>query len=216
MYIPNYSKNENHNLALEVIKEYPLGLLISANDVGNFESNYYPFFVEEADGLQFLVTHMARSNPHWKALSRNVSVSFLGPNHYISPSLYVNPLNVPTWNYCAVKVQGRVLQETRSAEEILLKTAKYFETRNGTHWSYNLPDDFKAKLEAAIVPIKIQIDSIESKFKLSQNRNSEDYDSVVEHLRSNPSDSVRAMLSWMAKARAIIFDKKAGSGTPTL
>jgi transcriptional regulator len=201
MYIPNYSKIENHNLALELIAEYPLGLLISTNEDGEIESNYYPFFVEDQGGRQFLVTHMARSNPHWKALSSKVSVCFLGPNHYISPSLYVNPLNVSTWNYCAVQVHGLLIEENRSAEEILLKTAEYFERRNGTHWSYNLPIEFKAKLESAIVPIKIQIDNIESKFKLSQNRNSEDYESVMERLKTNPSSSVQAMVCWMEKTR---------------
>ena len=48
-------------------------------------------------------------------------------------------------------------------------------------WEYDLPQDFRDELIKTIVSfdIEVEVERIEGKFKLSQNRSDEDYESVV-------------------------------------
>lgn len=202
MYKPEYSENDIQDLALELIRKYPLGLLVSAID-NDVEANYLPFFAIQNQSEIILVTHFAKANPHWKNLKDKVLVSFQGPHRYISPTLYKNKLNVPTWSYAAVQIQGTVeiIVHASGIKDILNQTVSHFETQNGTSWSYDLPLSFQEKLESAIVGIKIKVDRIEAKFKLSQNRNQADYHAVLNFLKNSPSQQDQEVYHWMMKTR---------------
>src|SRR4029079_11833976 len=56
--------------------------------------------------------HLARGNPQWRELSSDVDALaiFVGPEAYISPSLYeekrLTGKVVPTWNYVTAQVHG--------------------------------------------------------------------------------------------------------------
>ncbi len=200
MYRPEYSQNPDSSLALDRVRDFPLGLLISSDSDSNVVANYYPFFLKVENGQNCLITHMARSNPQWKHLNdRKITVSFLGPSHYISPSIYVNKLNVPTWNYCAVQIHGTscTVQDPDEMDNVLSDTVDHFEKINQSDWTYDLPKQFKANLTAAIVGVKIHILEIESKFKLSQNRSNEDYSAVVDHFQKQKTDVAKSLVRWM-------------------
>ncbi len=199
MYRPEYSKRGDQALALELIRKYPLGLLISHSD-GNIATSPLPFLVEEsAEGLS-LIAHFAKANPHW-AMLKEVLVHFQGPSRYISPNIYSDPINVPTWNYAVVQVHGtaELIQGRAELHRILNQMTSAFENENGTSWSYNLPPAMQENLEAAIVAVKIRIQKIEAKFKLSQNRNENDYAAVAKFLRTSPHPADLELLHWMLK-----------------
>jgi transcriptional regulator len=200
MYRPNYSINENTDLAYQLIQEFPLGLLISES-AGRIETNYLPFLLLEEQKEMFLLTHLAKANPHWKNLGTEVVVSFLGPNRYISPTIYVGKKNVPTWGYAAVEVRGsaELITDAKGIKDLLNQTVHVFETENQTNWSYDLPEQMQKNLEAAIVGVKIKITHLESKFKLSQNRNQEDYEAVLKHFQESPAPKDREVYEWMLK-----------------
>jgi len=199
MYLPNYAKLQNQDLALKLIEEFPLALLISTSD-GKIQTSYLPFILEKENEGLVLKTHLARANPHWRSLQEaRVLVSFRGPDRYISPAIYVEPLNVPTWNYAVVQVQGvvEVCETKEQIEEILRSSVVQFESRNGTSWSYDLPESFRGSLLKAIVGLKISIESIEAKFKLSQNRREEDYGAVMNFLEKSSKEVDQEILRWM-------------------
>lgn len=200
MYRPSYSINENPTLALQLIQDFPLGLLISNVD-GKIDSNYLPMFAKIKEEKLVLTTHLARSNPQWKKLGEDVLVSFQGPNRYISPTMYKSQNNVPTWNYAAVQITGKVEIITSGLliKEILNESVAYFESRNGSHWRYDLPAQIQERLESAIVGLRIHANS-NAKFKLSQNRTDEDYESVISYLKSSPNASDQVLLDWMIKS----------------
>lgn len=197
MYRPSYSINENPELAVKLIQDFPLGLLISQSQ-GNIESNYLPFLASFDKGELVLTTHLARSNPQWKNLGTEVLVSFQGPNRYISPTMYIGKNNVPTWNYAAVQTTGKpeLITSGQEIKEILNHSVDFFEDRNETSWKYNLPQEAQDKLESAIVGLKIKSSAV-AKFKLSQNRNDEDYESVTRFLQSSPKAKDQELLNWM-------------------
>ena len=150
---------------------------------------------------------MARSNPQWNHIESGspVLIVFQGPHAYISPSIYVNKLNVPTWNYTAVHVYGKAkaIHDAESIEEILVKTVEKFESERPIPWKYDLPQGFRDKLIKAIVGFEINVERIESKFKLSQNRSVEDYESVVKEFSKLPDPNSQELLRYMAATKLL-------------
>lgn len=131
---------EHDNFALRnFIKNNPLGIFITAIPSSNFpliQCTHIPWILDVVDDaseteLGKLRGHMARANPHSKALveavqgrpdaqqqnvnmiEQEVSVIFNGPaHHYVTPKFYTEtkPATgkvVPTWDYAAVQVYGR-------------------------------------------------------------------------------------------------------------
>jgi transcriptional regulator len=202
MYKPSYSVNENQALAFELINDFPLGLLIS-NSAGRIESNYLPFLISEQNGEIILLSHLAKANTHWKRLEGEVLVSFQGPNRYVSPTIYVDKLNVPTWSYATVQIRGTVelVSDKEDLKDILNMTVQFFEKANNSIWEYELPTQMQNSLEAAIIGLKIKIIGMESKFKLSQNRKAGDYEAVVNHFRESHDPKNKELHKWMLKAK---------------
>jgi len=201
MYRPEKFKVDNIEIEREFIKSYPLGVFIS-NSENSLDLNYLPFVFESSGEDYFLIGHMARANPQWKHLDGNAAVvSFQGPDRYISPSWYKTANQVPTWNYAAVEVRGRVelLHSYEKIEEILSKSVLQFEEQNQTTWNYNLSEDLRRGMVAHIVGIKIHIEKIEGKFKLSQNRHDSDFQGVAFNLGQSTRTSDQEMLSWIRK-----------------
>ena len=60
-------------------------------------------------------------------------------------------------------------------------------------WPANLPADFKASMLKAIVGFAIEIDRIEGKFKMGQNRPVEDRIGTVARLESSSDPAARAL-----------------------
>ncbi|MEN0059707.1 MAG: FMN-binding negative transcriptional regulator [Bdellovibrio sp.] len=201
MYRPSYSVNENIDLSFQLIQDFPLGLMISESS-GLIETNYLPFLIFKEQDEIYLLTHLARANPHWKSLSSEVVISFLGPNSYVSPTIYVGKSNVPTWSYAAIEIRGsvKIISDGQELKEMLHRTVDAFETKNQTEWSYDLPEKMQKNLESALVGLKIKVTNLESKFKLSQNRNVEDYTAVLKHFSESSSHKDKEISEWMLKA----------------
>ena len=124
----------------------------------------------------------------WKTFEKSpeVLVIFQGPHTYISPTWY-NHTNVPTWNYQAVHVYGspRIVSDHAEVYKIL----SHLTTRNEGDSSYRLetlPQDFVEKEMKGIVAFQIEVTRIEANYKLSQNRNDEDYHNIVSRLEERP------------------------------
>lgn len=201
MYNPKYSQVEDLEKQLEFIRRYPLGTLITTSD-NNLQTSYLPFFVEEKEGELYLLAHLARANPQWKVLkSHKALISFRGPDCYISPSLYKTSPQVPTWNYTAVEAtcEAELIDDAEGLDALMKTSVDFFEQRNGTNWKYELPEKFKLGLLKAIVGVRFKIIQIDGKFKLSQNRESEDYQAVKEFLQTSKAPFASEMLHWFLK-----------------
>ncbi len=199
MYNPKYSQITNQNLIFEFIQTYPLGLLISKNN-NDIETTLLPFVIEQIEDQIWLTTHIAKANNHWENFGENIMIHFQGPDKYISPTIYENKFNVPTWNYAAVQFHGTVELIDGNISSILNQSVHYFEKRNGTNWTYQLPEKIKTQMESAIIGIKIKVKSMNAKFKLNQNRVDADYNSVLNFLKTSSSEKDHEMMRWMIKS----------------
>lgn len=107
MYVNKLYREENPQRILDFLRRHDFAILVAYDGEKPAANHLLMEIVEE--GSRLLVNgHMSRANPMWKLFDKNaeVLVIFQGPHTYISPTWY-NHLNVPTWNYQAVHVNGR-------------------------------------------------------------------------------------------------------------
>jgi transcriptional regulator len=156
------------------------------------------------EGRNVLIGHLARANPHAAALIDGASalVVFHGAHGYISPTWYVdeNPKvpNVPTWNYAVVHMTGRVTRVDDDAGkwQIVHALSAQYEQGRDPAWDARTDKEHQSKL-GAIIGFEIAVETIDAKFKLSQNRSVADQQSVIAHLEGSQHPDAQAMVRWM-------------------
>ena len=185
--------------AHQFIENYSFGMIVSQS----LEGTHLPFLLNKDEGdMGTLYCHFARANGHWKNLDANkVLIAFNGPNAYISPSWYASRLAVPTWNYAAVHVYGKVelldaAQTLDLARQTMDKYEPQGEMRHDSEQELKTRE-FQAKLSKAIVGCKIVISQIDGKLKLGQHRKPQDQQGVVKGLAAENDDNSQALLSYM-------------------
>jgi len=199
MYIPTYSEVTNLPLINSFIEEHPFGTLIT-NLNNELNANHYPFLIENSSELT-LWTHLAKSNPQWKHFEQTSDclIIFTGPHSYISPTHYENQMNVPTWSYTAVHLNccAQIVEDTSEQKNLMKRLVHYFESKNGTNWNYQLPEEQHERLLNSILWLKFKIKKVEGKFKLSQNRDKVDYQRLLSEFSSRKSDNDLELLKYM-------------------
>ncbi len=202
MYISKLYREEDLNKILEFLKQNEFAILVTYDGEKPTASHLLMEVVEEGEKL-LINGHMSKANPLWKTFEQNpeVLVIFQGPHTYISPTWY-NHVNVPTWNYQAIHVYGkpRILTDNVEAKTILSRLV----TRNETNASYRLetlPSDFVDKEIKGIVAFQVEATRIEANYKLSQNRNDEDYHSIVQHLGERDDEMSHQVAEAMKRQR---------------
>lgn len=191
MYQPPHFVEKRLDVLHGLIRSHPFGLLISNGHEGPV-ANPVPFLLDPAVGSYGrLRAHIARANPHWGLLAANptVLIVFQGVDSYITPSWYKTKRDthkvVPTWNYAIVQVRGkgRVIEDPSwLAEQIAELTARH-EADRAEPWKVtDAPATFIQAQLKGIVGIEIDIEHIEGKWKVSQNRPVADRAGVAEGL----------------------------------
>ncbi len=187
------------------LAEATLGLVATNGSGGDGDgapvASHVPFLFDPTIGAKgVLLGHVARNNPHAKADGAAVLVVFQGPDAYISPSYYASkahdPRHVPTWDYQAIHVRGRLatVDDTEWLRGVVTRLTERYEARAGTGWQVSdAPRDYIDRMLRGIVGLRIDIEIIEGRLKLSQNRAAEDQASVAAALGSFPAAGDRAL-----------------------
>jgi transcriptional regulator len=85
----------------------------------------------------------------------------------------------------SVHVKGRIqFLDEAALMKVLQQTSLHFEkgnTESSTVY-HNLPEDYRNRLIKAIVAFEVAVEKIDHVFKLSQNRDKESYDHIINHL----------------------------------
>ncbi|HKE87222.1 MAG TPA: FMN-binding negative transcriptional regulator [Vicinamibacterales bacterium] len=191
MYIPQHF--EEHDVAVlhALVRAHPLGTWVTEVE-GQLVVNHIPFILDATLGpFGKLVGHVARANPVWKRLSKQIEsvVVFQGPQAYITPSWYPAKREhgkvVPTWNYAVVHAHGlpRFIEDREWLREHVVELTGVHETERGGSWSVSdAPSSYIDSMLQAIVGIEIPIARLVGKWKASQNRSLPDRLGVVEGL----------------------------------
>ena len=165
-------RREPRELALEFAGERGFGALTVAVPEGVL-AVHVPFVLEEGRVL----AHLVRANPLARHLRGGPAGALLivsGPDGYVSPDWYGEPQLVPTWNYVAVHLRGelRLLEET-ALRHVLDRLSGNFEQRLAPKipWTTGKVDDqLLARMMRQIIPIEMSVETVDSTFKLNQNR----------------------------------------------
>ena len=200
MYLPKMFAVEDLSRLYDFMEEFNFATLVTQRN-GQITASHIPFLLERNTGpFGTLRAHIAIRNPQLTDLQAgsDVLVIFQGPYSYISPSWYVNPDNVPTWNYTVVHAQGVAKIGNKTAMIALLKdlTAKH-EAPSRRPWAFSPEAPWVQKLLNEIVAFEIRIEKLEGKFKLNQNREPEDRANVMKTLAASNDAAQRAVAYWM-------------------
>lgn len=203
MYIPPAFAEHDLTKLHAFIQQHSFGLLVSQVGDEPF-ATHLPLLLERSAGPQgALVGHVARANRQWESLDgQTVLAVFSGPHAYISPAWYEAENVVPTWNYTAVHVYGRVrlIEDPDNLFEIVQSTTEAYEKSRPTPWTVGERETFLDRLLAMIVGFQIEIERIEGKWKLSQNHPVERRQKVIRALREADGEPARAVADAMLAA----------------
>ena len=170
---PDFRKaNSTQNLAF--VRDRSFGCL-SVNGTDGPLLSHIPFQLS-SDGRS-LEAHLVRSNPIARALKEGELPAVLavsGGDGYISPDWYGIDDQVPTWNYLAVHLRGRLrlLPET-DLYGVLDRLSEAMEARLAPKpvWKTDkMPVDLIEKMMRQIVPVAMEVDLVEGTWKMSQNK----------------------------------------------
>jgi len=202
MYTPKLYREEDRSKIVEFLQKNEFVTLVCFDGQRPVAGHLLVEILEESEKL-FLNGHMAKANPLWKSFETNpeVLVIFQGPHTYISPTWY-NHINVPTWNYQAVHVYGRprLVTDFDEAYQLLERLIDRHE-KSGHYRMKTLPQDFVEKEIKGIMAFQVEVTRIEANYKLSQNRNDDDYWNIVSHLEERQDELSRGVADAMKKQR---------------
>ena len=184
MYPPPHHQSHDIEKMISVIKHFPLGMLVTAKDK-KFYITHIPFIYNET--TKKLVAHIDRSNPQMETMTENakVTVVFKGPDTYISPSIYTTP-QLPTWNYIIVHITGslQLIHDPEAAKQTIVNMTEFLEGE-AQKFILKKEDPRMERLIDYIQAFEIRITNWEGKFKLSQDKNSQDFENAKMELIKN-------------------------------
>lgn len=204
MYVPRHFSQDDTAVAHDLIRTNVFATLVTEIS-GRLDATHVPVVLDAERGtLGSLRFHLARANPTSKALAdkREVLMVFTGPHTYISPDWYANENLVPTWNYAVVHAYGtpRTVDETELRNLLDDITATQENGLAKKPWTTNkMPSDLVGKLCKAIVGFELPITELQGKWKLNQNRGSDDRAGVVSALEELGGESNLAVAGTMRK-----------------
>lgn len=202
MYIPAHFAETRPEELHRIIREHPLGMLVTHGKAG-LDADHVPFEVDAGAGTHgVLLAHVARANPLWQCCPTGTPamVVFRGAQAYISPNWYPSKhethRQVPTWNYEVVHAYGTITvhDDERFVRRVVAQLTRRHEATEPKPWRMGESEpEFIDNMLRHIVGIEIAITSLEGKVKLSQNREVRD--------RRNAADTLDARgHNAMAKA----------------
>jgi len=200
MYVPKHFEGSDSQ-GREIMQAHGWALLTTADEAGApFTTHLALLWHDDGSRHGSLIGHIARANSHWKLFARPAEslALFWGPHAYVSPTWYTPGVKVPTWNYVTVHAYGRpeIIEDTKGALDVLAELAAVYEGDGG--WTLDrLPPGNAEAQTRGIVAFRMKLTRVETKIKLSQNRELEDRQRVIARLEASDRQDSQATARWM-------------------
>lgn len=203
MYIPELYKNENREEIENFIHQNGFAILVNQTQ-GKLWATHTPLLLEtREDGKLILTGHISKANPQALSFNDNdeVLAIFSGAHTYISSSWYDHE-NVPTWNYLAVHVYGKVrVYNHEEALDFLKKLVDKYEAKSKNPVRVENLSEKTMREARGIVAFEIEITNLEAQKKLSQNRDDKNYRNIITELEKTKENQALAVAEAMKKNR---------------
>jgi transcriptional regulator len=200
MYIPRLNKVEDFETIRRFVSDVGFAVLVSPSESG-LKVSHLPLLYVDSAGNGVISGHMAKGNDHWKVFDgeQESVVIFQGPNAYVSPEWYETRPAVPTWNYGVVHMRGSVtaIHDPEWLIQHVDELVNFHEDGIGEGSKEASYEEIRMKLLGGIVGFQMTVESVEAKFKLSQNRSEEDRAGVIEALGASGVGQSEAVAKLM-------------------
>jgi transcriptional regulator len=193
MYTPKDFRVDDLAILHADMRQNTLAALISITPTG-LVATHLPILLDEHHGPNgTILGHVSRANLQWQQSDPTVEalIIFTGPDTYVTPSWYPAKQEtgrvVPTWNYAAIHVYGKLtfFEDPERLRDIVTRLTNQHEAAFPQPWQVtDAPPNFIDSQLKAIVGFELPILRIEGKRKFNQNRSAEDRAGVIDGLRA--------------------------------
>jgi transcriptional regulator len=199
MYKPKYAENTDIDSVRKFVRHNSFSTIVSKSH-GRLVASHVPLELSEDNSK--LMGHVSRANPQWKDFDSGseVLVIFTGPHAYISSSWYDHE-NVPTWNYIAVHVYGkiRIIEGDELITSLKRMTDRYEAASLHPVSLEAMSPDFVRQSLKGLVGFEISISTMEASYKLSQNRDLKNQRTIIQELENRGDPASREVALEMKK-----------------
>lgn len=175
-------RTDDRALCESLIAEIGFGMVFAQTPDGPRVA-HTPLLATGDGAVQF---HLARSNALTRHLDGSTALIVVnGPDAYVSPRWYAGRDTVPTWDYVALELEGRVRRMADEGLEVFLHAAiaKHEERLEGEPWR---AEEASARvwsgLFRGITGFEMEVLAWRPTLKLSQNKTAEDRSRIAEGL----------------------------------
>ena len=199
LYLPPQFACTDVARAQALLRDHPLAQLVSVKEDGEPFISPLPLETAETEPWKIL-GHLANANPQvalMKAQGRAL-ITVMGPQAYMSPSVYPDTQRVPTWNYVTLHahVDVRAIDPAHEKDTLLKTLIHTHEPVYAEQWR-SLSDKYTAAMLNAITGFEFTVTAWTLKVKVNQHR-----PEAREALRlqcSAGGDLAKGLLKWMGE-----------------
>lgn len=204
MYVPKHFQAPSLQAVEGFINHHGFATLISQAD-NSLMATHTPLMIkEDENGSKLLTGHISKANLQKETFnsSSEVLAIFIEHHAYVSSSWY-DHINVPTWNYIAVHVYGKTrIIEGEELYKSLESLVKKYEGESANAFSIkDMPEKMLKNEMNGIVGFDIEVSKVEASYKLSQNRNDDDYQNIIRKLEERGDEFSLKIAQEMSSIR---------------
>ncbi|GGD98930.1 transcriptional regulator [Tsuneonella deserti] len=192
-------RSEDRTLLEALIDEVGFGMVFLTTPDGPRVA-HTPLLSTGDGAVQF---HLARGNGITRWLDGATAlVAVNGPDGYVSPRWYGDRATVPTWDYVALELEGRVRRMDADGLEGLLHALilRHEGRLEGEPWSAaETPPDMWRKLLGGILGFELEVLAWRPTLKLSQNKPPADRNAIAAGLAQSGSPALAQLIRTLAR-----------------
>ena len=202
MYIPHANRMDDRDVLVPFMQQNDFATIISNGADGVPAISYGPVLSHIRGDAIWVEFHLARANGHTALLSAGATttLAFHGPHAFVHPAWYAAEHAVPTWNYAVVHATGTpAVIETLQDSLAMVNALTHF--YDASHPAYT--EEGVAGMLRGIICYRMQVTTLEGKFKLSQNRSLADRVGVRTQLAQSPRERERDLAAMMRASEPV-------------
>lgn len=211
MYVPAHFAAEDAEALIARLARRWAGVLVTVDADGTPVGTHMPVLWDAEKRIA--TGHIARANAQWKQGDGRGLIVLSGAEAYVTPAWYPSKAEhgktVPTWNYEAVHLSGRVewFDDPARLEGVVRDLSALHEDGRIEPWSIaDAPRGYINALLRGIVGCALQVERIEAKRKLSQNKSEADFAGVARELGASADPMAQEVAALMHATRAVADD----------
>ncbi|HEY0747127.1 MAG TPA: FMN-binding negative transcriptional regulator [Steroidobacteraceae bacterium] len=207
MYLPTQFNETRIDVLRALMRARPLCTLVTTVESG-LVANHLPVqTLDEPAPFGSIRGHIARANLLWREYRSGTEALaiFQGPHVYISPSFYPSKATtgevVPTWDYAVVHATGtlRFIEDHEWLRSFVAGLTRVHERSRDQPWKIeDAPAAYIDKMLGLIVGFEFSIESLNGKWKVSQNRTLVDRQGVIQNLQEADDADSREIADMLA------------------